>query len=212
MCEWQRCNQIFDTFVLIREHVQSHHINDLLPSSGNGLMYQCCWDLCSFEAVEESEFRRHALHHLYHSHLKSIGEALLLRKTVPPCVLDSRRRNIIPEVPVDWMCLWSDCKDNCFLQLYDFIHHLQAHVKFEASMRRKHDPKEDQQLKCEWMGCDKVYEKTGRLMEHIRSHTQERMMACPNCGATFTSYAKFYSHFNRQAEDSECSNICSLIF
>lgn len=202
VCEWQRCNAIFAHFSALRDHVQSLHINDLLPSPGGGL-YQCCWDLCSFEAPEESEFRRHAFHHLYHSNLKAIGESLLLRKRVPPCVMDSRRRNTIPELPVDWLCMWQDCKDVCFQQMYDFMEHLRAHVKFEAALRCKHDPQEDRQLKCGWLGCDKAYEKTGRALEHIRSHTQERMMACPNCGATFTSYVKFYSHFNRQGEESE---------
>lgn len=210
VCEWQRCNLVFNDFQSLREHVQSHHIHDLHPGTGDGL-YQCCWDLCSFEAVEEAEFRRHALHHMYHSHLKSVGEALLLRKPVPPCVLDSRRRNVIPELPVDWICMWADCNNNCFQQMFDFTQHLLAHVKFDASMRR--DTK-NEHLKCFWLGCDKVYSKTGRLVEHIRSHTQERMMACPNCGATFTSYTKFYSHFNRQGEESKCmlSTMGSLIF
>lgn len=34
----------------------------------------------------------------------------------------------------------------------------------------------------------------------MRSHTQERLVACPTCGSMFASNTKFFDHLHRQAE------------
>lgn len=204
VCEWKRCSQLFPSYASLRDHVREHHLDGHVPSRDDGL-FQCCWDLCSDEAASESDFRRHTFHHIFHSHLKSIGESLLLRKTLPPCLLDSRQRNNNAEVHGDWTCKWLDCKETSFDQIYDFIAHMQLHLHFEGSQLRRYESHEGRLYKCAWMGCDKVYDRKCRIVEHVRMHTHERMMGCPNCGATFTTHTKFYAHFNRQGEDSECT-------
>lgn len=44
---------------------------------------------------------------------------------------------------------------------------------------------------CRWNACGKVLPTPAKLAEHVRTHTGERIVACPNCGVTFTSNSKF---------------------
>lgn len=48
--------------------------------------------------------------------------------------------------------------------------------------------------------CDAFFKIKYRLREHLRSHTQERLVACPTCGCMFSSNTKFFDHIQRQAE------------
>lgn len=34
----------------------------------------------------------------------------------------------------------------------------------------------------------------------MRSHTQEKLVACPTCGSMFSSNTKLFDHLHRQAE------------
>lgn len=49
-------------------------------------------------------------------------------------------------------------------------------------------------------GCDAFFKIRYRLREHMRSHTQERLVACPTCGSMFSSNTKLFDHLQRQAE------------
>lgn len=60
-------------------------------------------------------------------------------------------------------------------------------------------------------GCDAFFKIRYRLREHMRSHTQERLVACPTCGSMFSSNTKLFDHLHRQAEpvgrkDTLCSD------
>ena len=37
-----------------------------------------------------------------------------------------------------------------------------------------------------------------KLREHLRSHTQEKVVACPACGGMFANNTKFFDHIRRQ--------------
>ena len=50
------------------------------------------------------------------------------------------------------------------------------------------------------LGCDAFFKIKYRLREHLRSHTQERLVACPTCGCMFSSNTKLFDHIHRQAE------------
>ncbi|CAF90591.1 unnamed protein product, partial [Tetraodon nigroviridis] len=56
-------------------------------------------------------------------------------------------------------------------------------------------------------GCDAFFKIRYRLREHMRSHTQERLVACPTCGSMFASNTKFFDHLHRQADPVE-SLVC----
>lgn len=58
-------------------------------------------------------------------------------------------------------------------------------------------------------GCDAFFKIRYRLREHMRSHTQERLVACPTCGSMFASNTKFFDHLHRQAEPVGKKVCCS---
>jgi len=53
-------------------------------------------------------------------------------------------------------------------------------------------------VECKWTGCNGKYPSLYKLREHMRCHTKEKMVACPDCGATFASNTKFHTHCQRQ--------------
>lgn len=46
-----------------------------------------------------------------------------------------------------------------------------------------------------------------RLVDHIKSHTQEKSCACPNCGIMFATYTKLKDHC-RKSNKGELKNKC----
>lgn len=49
------------------------------------------------------------------------------------------------------------------------------------------------------IGCSMVVKSKHKLKDHLKSHTQEKVVACPTCGALFSCRTKFFDHLTRQA-------------
>lgn len=47
-------------------------------------------------------------------------------------------------------------------------------------------------------GCTCTFKDRFKLREHLRSHTQEKVVACPTCGGMFANNTKFLDHIRRQ--------------
>lgn len=65
-------------------------------------------------------------------------------------------------------------------------------------------------------GCACTFKDHCKLREHLRSHTQEKVVACPTCGGMFANNTKFLDHIRRQTsldrkqlEGSGCRLFCS---
>lgn len=46
--------------------------------------------------------------------------------------------------------------------------------------------------------CTCSFKDRCKLREHLRSHTQEKVVACPTCGGMFANNTKFLDHIRRQ--------------
>lgn len=202
LCEWETCKAEYETYASFKEH-GNVHLEKLQPEidGGEDGLYVCHWDLCMYNSAHAKELRMHFYYHLYHTYLKSFGERMLLTRKVPPCVLDSMRRNCIPEITSEYVCEWIDCKSK-FESICDFFEHTRQHCVFESGMRAPGS----RTIKCNWAGCGKTFEMLARLTDHHRFHVHERKMACPQCGSSFMSYGKFYAHFKRQGVDSKLNS------
>lgn len=198
VCEWQKCHAALDTYTDLVEHVSGHSRAMIV---GIQPPFHCKWDLCGFVSDNGKLFTSHLAYHSYHTHIKTLGEQLLLEKNpLPPCENDSRRRNEIPAVQSEYLCMWKDCEYR-LATVQEYFNHVRGHCEFEMKMQRTSG--RNAQVQCEWIACDKTFNRMTKMKEHLRVHTKERFLACANCGSAFNSYAKFYDHYKRQAIDSK---------
>ena len=61
-------------------------------------------------------------------------------------------------------------------------------------------------------GCVFEGKSKSKLIEHCRSHTGEKVIACPGCGSVFASNAKFKDHLLRQKCIDSSPFLCSICF
>lgn len=167
--------------------------------------YPCLWEGCEFLAMgSPSELVVHALFHVFHSKLKFIGTRLLQsHPELPRCSQDVHSNNLVPELSEKFVCLWEHC-DSTFNNPEWYYRHVDMHAHCTEMQPL---PDQQQALFCSWRGCDAFFKIKYRLREHLRTHTQERLVACPTCGCMFASNTKFFDHIHRQAEPEE-SFVC----
>ena len=65
------------------------------------------------------------------------------------------------------------------------------------------------QVRCRWGDCSSRAGSVSKLKEHMRAHTQEKMIGCPNCGALFSNRVKFLDHCKRQQMSEEDAFKCN---
>lgn len=162
--------------------------------------FKCDWDLCDYECKCMEILQRHVGYHVYMTKLKTIGEQLLHKKLLPPCINDSQRRNLIPNTESKYVCNWKDCSFT-FDMIQDYFDHTRSHCIHELEMNKQGH--RNTMVQCKWVSCKKMFNKRLKMTDHMRTHSGERFVACANCGSTFNSYGKFYDHYRRQAITSK---------
>lgn len=77
-----------------------------------GEEFSCLWQECGFCSLDSSaDLVRHVYFHCYHTKLKQWGlQALQSQADLSPCILDFHSRNIIPDIPDHFLCLWEHCE------------------------------------------------------------------------------------------------------
>ena len=73
----------------------------------------CQWRNCGHvEEYDISAFIRHVQFHGFHTKLKYLGMKTSEHNhpNIPSCEKSSENRNIIPDLPVEFRCLWGDCQ------------------------------------------------------------------------------------------------------
>ncbi|XP_049764763.1 histone H4 transcription factor [Schistocerca cancellata] len=210
VCEWKNCAYEIDDVETFVRHV-SMHIPDLdirINEDGKEV-FVCLWALCEFETEEPKEIVRHVNFHSYHTKLKSIGAMLMKHFKALVCTYDGEGRNTIPDGE-EYMCYWADC-DRAFNNMQIFLYHVQSHVQCNPRGRVVKGG-----VPCQWEGCTGVFVSVYKLSDHVRTHTQEKIVGCPTCGATYASRTKFLDHCKRQVtvqagEGYKCSH-CNKLF
>lgn len=51
-----------------------------------------------------------------------------------------------------------------------------------------------------WSDCEATTKGRPKLREHLRSHTQEKVVACPGCGGMYANNTKLFDHMIRQKD------------
>ncbi|XP_066941698.1 histone H4 transcription factor-like [Macrobrachium rosenbergii] len=203
-CEWNECTDTFKKVETFCQHVDEHLSADSRAITEDG--YLCIWRECGYFCDSKEELNRHVCFHAFHTKLKAIG-SVLLKHNSGECVVDSSGRNMIPEIPEPFQCMWVEC-DERFASAQVFYWHVQSHILCV-------DPDDNKQYLCYWQGCSCTFKNPTRLSDHVRSHTQEKRVGCPNCGGIYSSNTKFFDHCARQIplnlQQYKCSH-CSTKF
>ncbi|XP_042333366.1 histone H4 transcription factor isoform X1 [Sceloporus undulatus] len=217
-CEWEMCSFVASKMEEFCEHVSKHlkqHLHGREEEDEVDPLeeYSCLWQECGFCSPESpTELIRHVYFHCYHTKLKQWGlQALQSQSDLTPCQLDFQSRNIIPEIQENFLCLWEYC-ERAFDNPEWFYRHVEDH---SFCTEYKVIGKENQMVFCGWKDCDCTFKGRCKLREHLRSHTQEKVVACPTCGGMFSNNTKFFDHIRRQTaleqQRFQCSH-CSKRF
>lgn len=215
-CEWQDCNEFYDDLTQYLQHVHLH-CNQNNDYSSSDLA--CNWTGCGEIAFNnESEFKLHLSFHGFHHKLMSFG--LNVMKEIAEktdnnnlvCMLDGSARNVLPQLPSEFVCGWNNCFTT-FLDAESFYRHVETHAFDDIAIPSlsKDELKKTKFASCSWVNCKSSFISRSHLKEHLRSHTQEKLMACPGCGAMFSTKAKFTDHLFRQTSlPNKAEDISSL--
>ncbi|GAB1598657.1 histone H4 transcription factor-like isoform X1 [Argonauta hians] len=204
-CEWQECQFVTDEMEKFIKHL-SEHLTELLssvtpPEQVLGC-FNCKWRNCDVAVIGHiSDYTRHVFFHAFHTKIKCIGSMLVKNLELHACTLDSQSCNLIPDLPECLQCGWTHCG-----AVYDNPEFFYRHVDFHAdSFPNGNNLKGG--CDCQWEGCDVNVKSKHKLREHLRSHTQQKLVACPNCGGFFSSRTKFFDHLERQkdVQSYQCS-------
>ncbi|XP_048840540.1 histone H4 transcription factor [Brienomyrus brachyistius] len=215
-CEWGSCQESFKRMQDFCEHVEQHlkalQLEDEEPDA-LAEEQSCLWRECGFCAIESpGELLRHVYFHCYHTKLKQWGQAVLeSHPDLGSCALGLQNRNIVPDISDNFLCQWEHCET--LLENPEwFYRHVEMHG---LCTEMKSNGKEESMLHCGWKDCEATFRGRFKLREHLRSHTQEKVVACPTCGGMFANNTKFFDHIRRQTaiegQRFQCSH-CSKRF
>ncbi|XP_062377564.1 histone H4 transcription factor isoform X1 [Sardina pilchardus] len=202
-CEWGNCSFKGTRMEDLSEHM-SQHLKDHVGEGDNLDELDdcpCLWRGCEFVAMGNvKELAVHAHFHVFHAKLMFVGrQQLQAHPELPTCTQELNSSNLITELGDAFVCEWEHC-DSTFNNAEWFYRHVDMHAHC-TELRAL--PDRQQVLFCSWKGCEAFFKIKYRLREHLRSHTQERIVACPTCGGMFSSNTKFFDHIQRQAQPDE---------
>ncbi|XP_037543487.1 histone H4 transcription factor [Nematolebias whitei] len=213
-CEWASCQESFSQMENFCKHAESHLSSPEEGEEAGEEERSCLWRDCGFCSVDGfEELRRHLLFHCYHTKLKQLGQQVL--DAQPPelgsCSIAYHNRNVIPDIPDNFICLWEECEQPPYENPEWFYRHVEMHtLSIEIPTGNSEIP-----VRCGWKDCEATAKGRPKLREHLRSHTQEKVVACPGCGGMYANNTKFFDHIIRQSamegQRFQCSH-CSKRF
>lgn len=229
ICTWDQCGKLFHDSVNYINHVDEHSaeaesidgeslsnlLNEyyLIIDINIADLYMCQFASCDYITKTQAAFVRHVAFHSYHERIKNIGINVVERQRLPKCIILDRYQ--VGEIAAN-ECRWHRCNQT-FDNINEFLCHVRDHTKNKQKYCRKGDFN-----KCEWLGmlmndinildinikiastgCSLKFTSLYKLIDHLRSHTTEKVIACPICGNLYSSKTRFADHRRRQIP-SEC--------
>ncbi|XP_065177782.1 histone H4 transcription factor-like [Sycon ciliatum] len=235
-CEWNECPSTFTDMADLPVHCRKH-INEFHPMPSDAYLSQtalldlgddddeeqltgsvnlrCLWRDCQFKATSTLELALHVGFHPQHCVLKALGAAHQQKSGLHACSLSVETRSVIPDIPAPYACGWEDCNQE-FREPMLFYRHIKDHIAATPRLVRPDgEPGIRRYVPCGWTGCSQQTLNRTRLSDHVRTHTGERVIACPVCGGLFINATKFSDHLTRQVTTDtayyQCSHCCKRL-
>jgi len=202
-CQWDICDSQFSEFCEFDIHMNIHESEVIQFFHEEQVLIGCLWSDCEFENESLEIIKRHMHNHTYSAKLMAHGANMLENNALPICTANLNKKNDAPGTRLDKMkCGWTKCdkKEYDWLRPQQFYLHIGQHL--------------DDIPVCDWSGCGR----TGlpsKLKEHAKTHTKEKLIGCPNCGALFANRVKFMDHCLRNqsvtGNDLPCE-VCQRVY
>ncbi|XP_066925037.1 histone H4 transcription factor-like [Clytia hemisphaerica] len=217
-CEWENCQWRLDIepteYEIFSDHLKAHadafvaKMREDADWSEDKAMACCCmWRGCSWEGCGEwTELLRHVMYHGYHVLLKALGKIVQEKLQLATCRIEMEDpyNMLINATPL--LCQWSGCNTEFFCP-NKFYRHVDKHGLETHPLP---DEKTDLKFECSWEACNDRFRNKYKLKEHVRVHTHEKLIACPDCGGMFANRTKLKDHLSRQDpegyENFQCSH------
>lgn len=232
ICEWNGCQEHKHSNVnAFLTHLRSHCDQAMKDGEQEGVL-SCGWFGCDEITFESRrQLQVHVSFHGFHTKLMSFGYVLMkqlseeLGKDIS-CTLDGTTRTLLPPLPDMFVCCWRDCLA-IFHEAEEFYRHVERHP-FESEAEHVDAPNQSgkrknrssllsssatsssDQIACLWLDCTLGPDSKSHIRDHLRSHTQEKVIACPNCGALFSHKNKFRDHLLRQMDGNDSNPSIAL--
>ncbi|KAM7349276.1 histone H4 transcription factor [Cochliomyia hominivorax] len=207
-CSWIGCNVQCNNDWELNGHIETHL--ETLKADNTG-KFNCVWGACDYSTECITQIHRHIFYHGYYNGLLVLGKYELENNTqIPRCNAPPRECDKIPELNTNFRCEWTDC-ERTFISIVEFQDHIVQHASFEYEIQKSPDD-ERPKIQCNWNFCKKQMDNKYRLIEHIRTHSNKKQVACFHCGELFRTKTTLFDHLRRQPDNNTQKYQCAQCF
>uniref|UniRef100_A0A1A9UT50 C2H2-type domain-containing protein n=1 Tax=Glossina austeni TaxID=7395 RepID=A0A1A9UT50_GLOAU len=207
-CNWADCSAKCISDWELNSHI-TEHLEALNPDCD--AIYKCVWGSCEFSTKCLTQIQRHIYYHGYYNALLVQGKYECdVNPTIPKCCGPARLCDKIPELKSNFNCEWTDC-ERTFVSIVEFQDHIVQHASFEYEIQKSPDD-ERPKIQCNWIFCNKQMDNKYRLIEHIRTHSNKKQVACFHCGELFRTKTTLFDHLRRQSDNNTNKYQCAQCF
>uniref|UniRef100_A0A915IFR7 C2H2-type domain-containing protein n=1 Tax=Romanomermis culicivorax TaxID=13658 RepID=A0A915IFR7_ROMCU len=197
-CCFGYCNSTFASYGQLEEHLCFEHF---LDTDVNQEIFTCGVRGCGLKLKNVAAYKRHLIFHCYHAKLQYKGAIIVCSEPEPPNLACRKNREKSKFNALDYNgesleCSWHFC-NNKFDDVGLFLGHVADHCREDY----REGDRSVTLLMCLWEGCSSVFQRRHELTNHVKSHTKEKSVACPCCGAFFSNDTKFADHIMRQTKN-----------